>query len=130
MRRLLREKRQQILNRLDSMIKSHEAERLIQEPLSLSGMARYVIPVKVELRRELKGIVHDISNTGATAFVEPIVTVDLGNELREAVIEEQREVERILGALSAAIGAEETAIIRNLHLVAEIDLATGQGQVC
>ena len=76
----------------------------------------------------MKGIVHDISNTGATAFVEPMVTVDLGNELREVVIEEQHEVERILGALSAGIGEEEVTISRNLKLVAEIDLALAKAR--
>ena len=123
LRQMLREKRQQILNRLDSMIKSPEMEKYLQESLITERNGRYVIPIKIELRREVKGIVHDISNTGATAFIEPMATLDLGNELREAVIEEQNEVERILSALSAAIGEEEVTISRNLKLVAEIDLA-------
>ena len=123
LRQILREKRQQILIRLDSMIKSAEMEKYLQESLITERNGRYVIPIKIELRREVKGIVHDISNTGATAFIEPMATLDMGNELREAVIEEQNEVERILSALSSAIGQEEPAISHNLKLVAEIDLA-------
>jgi DNA mismatch repair protein MutS2 len=128
LRRLLKEKRVQILSRLDSIIKSPDNDRYIQEPLVTEREGRYVIPIKVELRREMKGIIHDISNTGATAFVEPMSTVDLGNELREMVIEEQREVERILAALSAAIGAEEASISLNLKLVGEIDLALAKAR--
>jgi DNA mismatch repair protein MutS2 len=122
LRRMLKEKRQQILNRLESVIKSKDTEKYIQDELITERDGRYVIPVKVEMRRELKGIVHDISNTGATAFVEPMVTIDMGNELRELVIEEQHEVERILAALSSGIGAEEEAISQNLNFSAEIDL--------
>jgi DNA mismatch repair protein MutS2 len=128
LRQMLREKRQQILNRLDSMIKSHDMEKYIQESLITERNGRYVIPIKIELRREVKGIVHDISNTGATAFIEPMATLDLGNELREAVIEEQNEVERILASLSAAIGEEEVTISLNLKLVAEIDMALSKAR--
>ncbi|MBP1706733.1 MAG: mismatch repair protein MutS2 [Chloroflexi bacterium] len=128
LRRLLKEKRQQILGQLDSMIKARENEKYIQEPLITERDGRYVIPLKVELRREIKGIVHDISNTGATAFVEPMATVDLGNELREMVIEEQHEIERILASLSSGIGAEEANISCNLILMGEIDLALSKAR--
>jgi DNA mismatch repair protein MutS2 len=127
-RRLIKEKRAQISSRLDTLIKSPETEKYLQEPLITEREGRYVIPVKVELRREMKGIVHDISNTGATAFVEPMVIVDLGNELRELVIEEQHEVERILGELSAAVGAEEVTISLDLKLVAEIDFTLAKAR--
>ena len=127
-RRLLKDKRSQIVNRLDALLKAPDTAKYIQEPLITERDGRYVIPVKVEMRRELKGIVHDISNTGATAFVEPLVTIDLGNELRELVIEEQHEIERILSALSSAVGAEEVALLLNLKLVAEIDFALAKAK--
>jgi DNA mismatch repair protein MutS2 len=127
-RRKLKEKRQQILARLDYMLKSQENEKYIQDAIITERDGRYVIPVKVELRREFKGIVHDISNTGATAFVEPMANVDLGNELRELVIEEQHEIDRILAALSSAVGEEEPAISLNLKLAAEIDLALAKAR--
>jgi DNA mismatch repair protein MutS2 len=121
LRRLLRDKRHLILERLDSIIKDENNQRYIQEELVTERDGRYVIPLKVELRKEIKGIVHDISNTGATAFVEPMSTVDLGNELREMVIEEAHEVERILSALSQGVAEEEVTISLNLKLIAEID---------
>jgi len=122
-RYLLKDKRVQIMSRLDTIIKSSESEKYIQDSLITERDGRYVIPVKVEMRKEFKGIVHDISNTGATAFVEPMATIDLGNELRELVIEEQHEIERILAALSNRVGAEEVTLSLNLKLIAEIDLA-------
>ncbi|MDD5702034.1 MAG: endonuclease MutS2 [Dehalococcoidales bacterium] len=128
LRHIIKEKRAQILSHLDSIIKSREGEKLIQEPVITERDGRYVILVKVEMRRELKGIVHDISNTGATVFVEPMAAVDMGNDLKEAVIEEQHEVERILGALSAGIGEEEADIIRDLKLVGEIDLVLAKAR--
>ncbi len=128
LRRQLREKRHQILERLDSILKDENNQRYVQEELITERDGRYVIPLKVELRKEIKGIVHDISNTGATAFVEPMATVDLGNELREMVIEEQHEIERILGALSQAIAADEEIISRDLRLVAELDLEVAKAR--
>jgi DNA mismatch repair protein MutS2 len=122
LRRMLREKRHQILQRLDSILKDENNERYIQEELVTERDGRYVIPLKVELRKEIRGIVHDISNTGATAYVEPMSTVDMGNELREMVIEEQREVERILSALSLGVAEEEVSITLNLKVIAELDL--------
>jgi DNA mismatch repair protein MutS2 len=121
-RRELKNKRQQILHKLNALLKSHETEKYIQEPIITEREGRYVIPVKVETRREFRGIVHDISNTGATAFVEPLDTIDMGNELRELVIEEQHEIERILAALSEEVGDEEKVINRNLNIAAQIDL--------
>jgi len=128
LRQQLKETRQQLLERLDAIIKSHRSQRFIQEPLITEREGRYVIPVKAELQKEIKGIVHDVSNTGATVFVEPWATVELGNELRQLTIEEKREVERILAALSAEVGANEAVISQNLALIAELDLALAKAR--
>jgi len=128
LRRQLKEKRRQLLDRLDGIIKSAKGQRLVQEPLVTEREGRYVIPVRVELQKELKGIVHDVSNTGATVFVEPWMTVELGNERRQLAIEEQREVERILAALSADVGANQAAISENVALIAELDLALAKAR--
>jgi len=122
LRRGLRETRQQLLERLEAIIKSPRGRRFMQEGFISEREGRYVIPIKAESRKEIKGIVHDISNTGATVFVEPWATVELGNELRQLVIEEKREVERILMALSAEAGANEAAISQDVELLAELDL--------
>ena len=127
-RQRLRQAREQLLNRLEAVIKSPRGRKIIQEPIITEREGRYVIPVKVEFRREIKGIVHDVSNTGATVFIEPWTTVELGNELRELVMEERREVERILRELSSEVGAHEVEISHSIDLVAELDLALAKAR--
>ncbi len=127
-RRQLRESREQLLGRFDAIIQSPRVRKIIQEPIITEREGRYVIPVKIESRKEMKGIVHDISNTGATVFIEPWSTVEMGNEVRELVIEERHEVERILAELSARVGAYESEISHNIALAAEIDLALAKAR--
>ena len=121
-RQQLRTTRQQLLKRLEAIIRSSRGRRIVQDPVITEREGRYVIPIKMDSRREIRGIVHDVSNTGATAFVEPWTTIEAGNELRELVVEEQREIERILHELSAGAGSHEDEICRNITLIAEIDL--------
>ncbi|MFP3898517.1 MAG: endonuclease MutS2 [Dehalococcoidia bacterium] len=127
-RHRLREVRQQLLARLEAIIRSPRRQKIIQEPIITEREGRYVIPVKVECRREIKGIVHDVSNTGATLFIEPWTTLDMGNEMRELVMEEKHEIERILARLSSGAGAHESDIANNIKLVAEIDLALAKAR--
>jgi len=127
-RHQLREIRGQILERLEAIIRSPRGRRILQEDIVTEREGRYVILVKVEYRHEIKGIVHDISNTGATVFAEPTVTVGLGNALRELVIEERREIERILGVLSAEVGIHSGEISRSIALAADLDLALAKAR--
>ena len=127
-RQQLRETRGQILERLETIIKSPRGKRLLQEDVITEREGRYVILVKIENRHEIKGIVHDISNTNATVFMEPTVTVGLGNAIRELVIEERREVERILRLLSAEVGAHSDDIVRSIELTAELDLVLAKAR--
>lgn len=127
-RKQLRQLRQQLLDRLESIIRSPRGRRIVQEPIVTEREGRYVIPVKVESQKEIRGIIHDVSNTGATVFVEPWTTVELGNELRQLVMEEKREIERILGELSAQVGVHETEISDNVTLSAEVDLALAKAR--
>ena len=128
LRRRLKETRQQLIDRLGAMVKTRGRQKFVQEFFITEREGRYVIPVKAEFRREIKGIVHDISNTGATVFLEPWATVELGNDLRQIIIEEKQEVERILENLSVHVGAHEAEICRNLALLAEIDLALAKAR--
>jgi len=121
-RRQLRETRGQILEKLESIVRSPRGNRILQEDIVTEREGRYVILVKMECRHDIKGIVHDISNTGATVFMEPTSTVGLGNAIRELVIEERRETERILRLLSAEVGAHSEDITRGIELAAELDL--------
>ncbi|MFC2060301.1 endonuclease MutS2 [Chloroflexota bacterium] len=127
-RKQRREIREQLLEHLQTIIRSPEGSTIIQEPIITERDGRYVIPVKIELRKELKGIVHDISNSGATAFVEPWTTVETGNTLRELVLEERREIDRILRRLSAEVGTHAAAISRSIALIAELDLALAKAR--
>jgi DNA mismatch repair protein MutS2 len=127
-RHRMREVRQELLTHLQAIITSPRWRKIIQEPIVTEREGRYVIPVKVECRRQIKGIVHDVSNTEATVFIEPWTTTDVQNELRELGAEEKDEIERILRTLSAEVGAFESEISRNIELIAEIDLALAKAR--
>ncbi|MDD5082230.1 MAG: endonuclease MutS2 [Dehalococcoidales bacterium] len=127
-RRQLREVRQQLSERLEAIMRTPRGRRIVQEPIITEREGRYVIPVKTEFQKEIRGIVHDVSNTGATAFIEPLVTMELGNTLRELLMEERREVERILSRLSADVGANHLEISQNIDRVAELDVALAKAR--
>ena len=122
LRHQVRISRQQLLTSLDGIIRSPQGQKVIQEPIVTEREGRYVIPVKIEAKKEIHGIVHDVSNTGATVFIEPYEAIEQGNELRELVNEERREIERILRRLSGNAGAHEQEIAGNIKLAAELDL--------
>ncbi len=120
--------------RLDSLAQSALADALrrdvAQEAILTERNGRKVIPIKAELRTRVPGIVHDVSSSGATVFIEPMAVVDAGNRVRELQLAEEREVRRILQRLTDLLGsrAEEatTAFDTLSHLdvlVASVRLA-------
>ncbi len=119
----MRDTRRQLQERLSTIVKSKKGQDMLQEQLITERNGRYVLPVRVESKRDLKGIVHDVSNTGATVFIEPLETVETGNELRQLEVQERQEIERILSALSAAVGAASEDITTNIGALARLDLA-------
>jgi DNA mismatch repair protein MutS2 len=121
LRQQIRNKRHTMLTNLESFIHSPGGQKIVQEQIVTEREGRYVIPVKIESKHEIKGIVHDVSNTGATIFIEPWETVEEGNELREFVNEERREVARILASLSTEVGLHDSEITRDITLAAELD---------
>jgi DNA mismatch repair protein MutS2 len=122
LRHQIQSRRQQLMNHLEDIIRSSHGQKIIQEPIITQREGRYVIPVKIESKKELQGIIHDVSNTGATVFIEPWEAIEQGNELRELINEEQREIERIMRRLSADVGVRESEIVSNITLASEIDL--------
>ena len=94
--------------------------RYLQENLVTTRDGRYVIPVKAEYRNEVKGLVHDISSSGATLFIEPMAVVEANNELRVLEGKEEAEIERILAELSAACADWGASIAGNYHNITEI----------
>jgi len=128
LRHQARSLRQRLLNRLQSIIESPAGRRFIQEPIITEREGRYVILVKEEMRHEARGIIHDVSRSEATVFVEPYAAVEMGNELKEVLIEEKREVERILADLSVRIGARAEDITRSVTGMADLDLALAKAR--
>lgn len=109
-------------DKLQSMISSSISDSL-QEAIITVREGRYVLPVKAAARRNVRGLVHDQSASGATLYIEPLVVVELNNRWRELQIAEQREIDRILGELSGVVGAESAAITTGVDALADLDLA-------
>ncbi len=127
-RKRLIEVRQVLRERLEEIIRTPRGQKITQEPIITEREGRYVIPVKTEFRKEIKGITHDVSNTGATVFVEPWATIEMGNTIRELVMEEKHEVERILRDLSLSVGVHESEIFSSISRLAEIDLSLAKAR--
>jgi len=109
--------------KLQEFLSSAHGRQAAQEPIVTLRDGRYVVPIRAEFRGEVRGIVHDVSSSGATLFIEPLAVVELANQWRELQIEETREVERILRRLSGIAGGAAPAIGANVECLAEIDLA-------
>jgi DNA mismatch repair protein MutS2 len=117
-----------LMDKLHQLIHSERGTRVLQEPIVVERNGRYVLPVKADFKGQMRGIVHDQSASGATLFIEPMAAIELANEWRQAQLEENEEIERILRALSAVIGGEAAAINATIVALAEIDLALAKGK--
>lgn len=109
--------------RLQNMITSSQYADALQEPIVTVRQGRYVVPVKASHRKDVRGLVHDQSSSGATLYVEPMAVVELNNRWRELQSAEQEEVARILAELSDRIGGEAAAIVAGVEALAQLDLA-------
>ena len=116
-----------IQDKLQSILNSSLSQYL-QDPIISMRNGRYVLPVKIEAKGRVKGIVHDQSGSGATVWLEPLGTVDLNNEYRGLLIEEEKEVERILAELSAQVADYAESIKRIVERMAELDLIFARAQ--
>ena len=112
----------QLLDRMQVLVRAPEYLTYLQDPIVTLRSDRYVLPVKSEFRGRVRGIVHDESASGATVFVEPLDVVEINNRWRSAQREEQREVDRILRALSAEVGVYQQEITDNVGTLAAIDI--------
>ncbi|MFH1031531.1 MAG: endonuclease MutS2 [Chloroflexota bacterium] len=124
----LREVRQSLRERLDEIIRTPKGQKIVQDSIITEREGRFVIPVRAEYRKDIEGITHDVSNTGATLFVEPWATVEMGNNVRELVSAEKREIERILRELSSTVGTYESELLESIQRLAELDLALAKAR--
>ena len=108
--------------KLQEFLSSSSGRLAAQESIVTLRDGRYVVPIKADFRGEVRGIVHDVSSSGATVFVEPLVVVELANHWRELQIEERREIDRILRRLSSIVGEEAVGLGTNVVCLAELDL--------
>ena len=112
-----------IQDKLQHILHSPHNALFLQEPLITQREGRYVIPLKADFKGRIRGIVHDVSTSGATVFIEPLSVIELNNAWRELQIEEQQEVHRILAGLSAQIAECATQISETVEALADLDLA-------
>ena len=117
-RRKIRNENAKIRETLQKMISGQS--RYLQENIVTMRGGRYVIPVKAEYKSEVKGLIHDTSSSGATIFVEPMAVVDANNEIRILHTKEEREIERILAELSAAVAEVSDALWLNYKNINEL----------
>jgi len=129
LRREVRQAHDRLTARLQHILASQTGRQVAQEPIVTLRDGRYVIPVKADLRGQIPGVVHDVSGSGATVFLEPLETVELGNAWRELQVEEQREVERVLRVLSASVGRAAGDIEATVEALAELDLALAKAKL-
>ncbi|KQB77697.1 endonuclease MutS2 [Clostridium butyricum] len=118
-RRSLKEKNSSVREKISSIVRSHS--KYLQDDLYTMRGDRYVIPVKSEYKSAVPGIVHDQSSTGATFFIEPMSLVNLNNEIRELVLKEKAEIDRILVELSFKVKENSEQCLSNFKMLVEFD---------
>ena len=120
-RRAMERQHRAIEESLRKSLRALASEGSTQEELITVRGERFVIPVKAEFRRRVPGVVHGASSSGQTVFVEPLETIEQNNELVRLLDEEQREIHRILVAMTRAIGEQADAILLGTSVLAEVE---------
>ena len=124
--RLAASKGRQILQRI---ISSPSYAKVLQEALITQRDGRFVVPVKAECKGSMPGLVHDISSSGATLFVEPMGVVQANNELKELEAREEKEIERILRELSAQCADAMEYILLDYDMLVHLDMIFARAQL-
>ncbi|HEO8419955.1 endonuclease MutS2 [Niallia sp. FSL W8-0635] len=121
LRNQLRRNEAKVREKLESMIRSSNAQKMLSDSIITIRNDRYVIPVKQEYRGNYGGIVHDQSASGQTLFIEPQSVVTLNNELQGIRVKEQQEIDRILTQLTALVAQNEEELLHIVTVLADID---------
>lgn len=127
-RRHMRATASKVRDILNKLISSNQS-RYLQESIVTQRSGRYVVPVKAEHKNEIPGLVHDVSGSGGTFFIEPMGVVKANNELRELEAKEEKEIERILAELSAECAQFKEDIAQDYTLIVMIDCIFARAQL-
>ena len=127
-RRHMRAAEAKVRDILQRLISSNQSKYL-QESIITIRSDRYVVPVKSEHKNAIPGLVHDVSSSGSTFFIEPMGVVKANNELRELAAKEKKEIERILAELSADCAAHKEDILEDYQLIVWLDTIFARAQL-
>lgn len=128
-RRHMRAANAKIRDVLNKIITSPSYSKVLQEPIITMRSDRYVIPVKAEHKGSLSGLVHDVSSSGQTLFIEPMQVVQANNEIRELQAKEKKEIERILMELSNDAAGFESDILCDQRVLIRLDLVFARAKL-
>ena len=121
-RRHMRLQAGKIRDSLQKVISSPAYSKYLREPIITIRQGRYVVPVKSECKNDVPGLVHDVSSSGSTYFVEPMSAVNANTALRELELKEKKEIERILAELSAEAAGFQESINLDYQMLVQLDV--------
>ena len=128
LRRASRDAYQQLNAVMQRSLRRYQQRAVVQEPIVTQRNNRLVLLIKTDFKSQAPGIVHDVSDSGATVFIEPLAAIEPGNLWRESRLAEEREEERVLRALTAQVEQRSTEVLLALDLLARLDLALAKGR--
>ena len=128
-RRHMRVQAGKIRDSLQKVISSPAYSKFLREPIITIRDGRYVVPVKSECRNDVPGLVHDVSASGGTYFIEPMSAVNANNALRELELKEKKEIERILAELSAEAAAHRDDIEQSFDMLVRLDVVFAKAKL-
>ena len=120
------DKNSSVREKINSIVRSNS--KYLQDAIYTMRGERYVLPVKAEYKGAVPGLVHDQSSTGATLFIEPMSLVNLNNEIKELMLKEKAEIERILTVLSAKVTEHINECLNNSKILTELDFIFAKGK--
>ncbi len=123
------ELKHEMREKLEQILHSKKYEDVLQESYFAQREGRYVVPVKTDMRGRMPGIVHDVSASGATVFLEPRELVELNNSIKVVDLEVEREVQRILRDLTGLVAAKANEISRGIEVLAECDVIKAKAEM-
>ncbi|WP_206922269.1 endonuclease MutS2 [Alicyclobacillus suci] len=110
----------QVRTVLDRLLRANQ--KVLQEPIIAMRGSHFCLPVRVEHKNQVNGIVRDVSASGSTVYIEPQAVVDISNQVRELEILEEREIERILSQLSQTVAGVADELLGNVEVLETVDL--------